>query len=201
LKFLPGKTVVVLATDGGPNCNADASCDASECMANIEGLCSPETNCCAPGGLSGPEDCVDSDETVAAIESLADAGIKVYVIGMPGSQLYGNVLDRMAIAGGAAKFSSPYYERVDDLANISAVLSSIATLVVSCDFFVPDEPPAPNKTNVYLDGTVLPRDPENGWTWKDATTVELHGKACARLKTGEVAEVQIVSGCPTVEPL
>ena len=76
LVALPGRTVVLLATDGGPNCNADASCDASGCMTNIEGDCPPEAgNCCAPSGPAGPAMCVDGDETVSAIAALATADI------------------------------------------------------------------------------------------------------------------------------
>src|SRR5262245_21462230 len=57
---LPGRTFVLLLTDGGPNCNPDASCDIDECMLNIEGVCEPTENCCAathPQG--GPEHCLD----------------------------------------------------------------------------------------------------------------------------------------------
>ena len=59
-------------------------------------------------------------------------------------------------------------------------------------------PPMPGDTNVYLDSSVLPYGAADGWTWKDPTTVELHGAACDELKTGQVKQVQIVSGCPTV---
>src|ERR1700690_1818793 len=37
LKALPGKTAVILATDGAPNCNPNASCDASLCELNLDG--------------------------------------------------------------------------------------------------------------------------------------------------------------------
>ena len=46
LSALPGKVIVVLATDGGPNCNPDAMCDIGECQENIEG-CVPGETCCA----------------------------------------------------------------------------------------------------------------------------------------------------------
>ncbi|MEZ4314987.1 MAG: vWA domain-containing protein, partial [Polyangiaceae bacterium] len=49
---LSGRTVVLLVTDGGPNCNFDAVCDGDGCLANIEGCsgascCNPGGNCCA----------------------------------------------------------------------------------------------------------------------------------------------------------
>jgi hypothetical protein len=200
LKKLPGRTIVVLATDGGPNCNASAVCDKDQCMANIEGMCVPAVNCCAPGGPAGPEMCIDRPATVSAISAFASAGIQVYVVGIPGSETYSDVLGAMALAGGAPGFAPPYYFKVDDAATLSATLGSIASLVVSCDFDVKDPPKTPDMTNVYLDNTVLPADPVNGWAWKTPTVVELRGDACQRLKSGKVRRVQIVSGCPTEMP-
>ncbi|KYF86301.1 hypothetical protein BE17_20210 [Sorangium cellulosum] len=193
---LPGKTIVVLATDGGPNCNSAATCDAAECIANIEQQC-PEENCCAPFGLSGPGGCLDRDDTVAAIAQLAASGVEVYVVGIPGSEFYGDVLDQMALAGGAAQFVSPFYFKVDNLDTLGNVLSKIASIVVSCEFDLVDPPPEDGQTNVYLDQALVPYDPENGWRWKSSAVIELLGEACQKLKSGRVGQVQIVSGCPT----
>ncbi|WP_437588059.1 vWA domain-containing protein [Sorangium sp. So ce1000] len=193
---LPGKTIVVLATDGGPNCNSSATCNADGCIANIEHQC-PEENCCAPSGLSGPAGCLDRDDTVSAIERLAASGIDVYVVGIPGSEFYGDVLDQMAIAGGAAQFVSPFYFKVDNLDTLGNVLSKIASIVISCEFDLVDPPPEQGQTNVYLDDELVAYDPENGWRWKSPAVVELLGEACAKLKSGRVGQVQIVSGCPT----
>ncbi|AUX36530.1 MULTISPECIES: vWA domain-containing protein [Sorangium] len=193
---LPGKTIVVLATDGGPNCNSAATCGAEECIANIEQQC-PQENCCTPSGLSGPGGCLDRDDTVAAIERLAASGIEVYVVGIPGSEFYGDVLDQMALAGGTAQFVSPFYFKVDDLDTLGNVLSKIASIVVSCEFDLVDPPPEDGQTNVYLDEELVPYDPEDGWRWKSPAVVELLGDACQKLKSGRVGQVQIVSGCPT----
>ncbi|WP_437687524.1 vWA domain-containing protein [Sorangium sp. So ce176] len=195
---LPGKTIVVLATDGGPNCNSSATCSAEECIANIEQQC-PEENCCAPSGPSGPGGCLDRDDTVAAIARLAASGIDVYVVGIPGSEFYGDVLDQMALAGGTAQFVSPFYFKVDNLDTLGNVLSRIASIVVSCEFALADPPPEDGQTNVYLDEQLVPYDPENGWRWKSPAVVELLGEACQKLKSGRVGQVQIVSGCPTEE--
>ncbi|WP_437568771.1 vWA domain-containing protein [Sorangium sp. So ce542] len=193
---LPGKTIVVLATDGGPNCNSAATCGAEECIANIEQQC-PQENCCTPSGLSGPGGCLDRGDTVAAIERLAASGIEVYVVGIPGSEFYGDVLDQMALAGGTAQFVSPFYFKVDDLDTLGNVLSKIASIVVSCEFDLVDPPPEDGQTNVYLDEELVPYDPEDGWRWKSPAVVELLGDACQKLKSGRVGQVQIVSGCPT----
>jgi hypothetical protein len=201
LTALKGRTVVLLATDGGPNCNGSASCAADQCIANLEGQCVPlGTNCCAVGGASGPEGCLDHDAAVNAVETLATAGVLVYVIGIPGSDLYAAVLDDMAVAGGAPQPGPTSYYRVDDLVGLEQVFQSIASKYISCDFDLADPPPDQDHTNVYFDKNVVPEDPVDGWVWKSPSEIELVGAACAKLKAGAVKQVQIVSGCPTQHP-
>lgn len=195
LTGLTGRTIVVLATDGGPNCNEAASCLPEECIPHVEGQC--DATCCEPAGLAGPTGCVDRAATVAAVAAVAAAGIDVYVIGIPGSELYGDVLDDMAIAGGAPQFVSPFYYKVDSLDALGGVLGEIAGVVVSCEFDLQDPPPEQDRTNVYLDAALIPYSETDGWRWKSDAVVELVGEPCQRLKAGQVRQVQIVSGCPT----
>jgi hypothetical protein len=204
LLALGGKTVVVLATDGGPNCNPKAACTASECMVNIEQCpqagtcCDPGQNCCAPGAVGGPGDCIDHQAVVQAVADLAGAGVNVYVVGIPGSGAYSNVLADMAFAGKTAQLVAPFYYDVKNLGTLGAVLSTIAGGLLSCDFPLADPPMDPSQTNVYLDQKLLLADPVNGWSWSSPGVVTLHGSACAALKSGAVGQVQIVSGCPTM---
>jgi hypothetical protein len=201
LEALEGQTYVVLATDGGPNCNEAAACEADACMLNIEGECmEPGVNCCAPGEVGGPSFCVDRGATVAAIEALRAAGIFVRVVGIPGSETYAGVLDAMAIAGGSTKTQAPFYDQVTELGELGAVLSEIAKTAVTCEFLVVDPPSGEGMTNVYLDEQVLLYDDPDGWIWKPPSTVRLLGEACDRLRSGQVKQVQIVSGCPTEVP-
>jgi hypothetical protein len=151
-------------------------------------------------GLDGPAQCLDRGPTVDAVAALWAAGIATYVIGIAGSETYADVLDAMAEAGGAPRPSAPAYYKVDDLGDLGAVLGSIASKVVSCDFDLEDPPPAEGQTNVYLDQTVVPYDALDGWVWVSPTVVELRGAACDELKNGGVKQVQIVSGCPTEQP-
>jgi hypothetical protein len=195
---VPGRTVVILATDGGPNCDAAISCAADQCIANVEGTCSPAgENCCAMGGTEGPLDCIDETASVAAIGALFSAGIPVFVIGVPGSELYASVLDAMAVAGGVPQPGDPAYFDVTDLYGLSQLFETIASSYVSCDFTLADPPSSEGDTNVYFDGTVVPEGPVNGWIWVSPSEIELVGDACNELKGGMVMEVQIVSGCPT----
>lgn len=211
LTALAGKTYVVLATDGGPNCDLALGCDASLCMANIEGApgCTNTTyNCCgAKDPYYGPANCLDADPTKAAVEALADAGIPTYVLGLPapagqpGSATYAWLLDELATVGGTARATEPKYYAIDQMSELGQVLDAIgATVVVTCDFTLASPPPDPDLVNVYFDTTVVPRDPTDGWDWTSTTSFSLRGAACDELKSGSVQQVQFVIGCPTKKP-
>lgn len=214
LLALSGRTFVILATDGGPNCNSSATCGASQCIANIEGNCAePDgTNCCAGNCCDptdptfGPDQCLDVDTTTAGISGLRAAGIPTYVIGLPspGSSSYAPVLDAMAVAGGTARSQEPLYYAVNAVSELDTVLSSIqARVILSCDITLAQEPPDKGKVNIYLDQQEIAQDPQNGWVWASPTTdtqIELVGSACDDLMSGQVRQVQLVSGCPTKVP-
>jgi hypothetical protein len=201
LEALGDKTFAVIVTDGAPNCNADATCDASSCMLNVEGQCPIAGNCCDPAltGAGAQVNCVDSAASVAAVEAYRAAGIDTYVIGMPGSELYGSVLDQLAVAGNTARPDSPRYYAVSAISALETALRQIGVdVVASCDLSLVDKPPDPNLVNVYFDSTVIPFDLTDGWSWTSDTGVQVHGAACSQLLAGDVLEVKILSGCPTV---
>jgi len=54
-------------------------------------------NCCDPKqvGELGTGQCVDADATEQAVAAYESAGIDTYVVGMPGSEAYGDVLGRL----------------------------------------------------------------------------------------------------------
>ncbi|CAN5269134.1 hypothetical protein BH09MYX1_BH09MYX1_64110 [soil metagenome] len=202
---LTGKTFVILATDGAPNCNPGAVCGADECQSNIEALqgCPKggQPNCCATGGRDGPEFCLDSAATYAAIDALAAAGVDTYVIGVPGSGPYSEILDQMAIHGGTGRGTSPEYYRVDstDAKAFGDARTAIAAKITATCTFPLESVPEPEKLNVFFDGVVLPKDEVNGWKL-DGTKVEVVGAACEKLKRGEILSVRVVAGCPTIVP-
>ena len=198
LTGLSGKTFVILATDGGPNCDSAITCDASACTSNIEGACPFDAgvNCCT----GDPEDCLDTQATVTAVNTLAQAGVPTYVVGVPGSGPYTGVLDQMALAGGTARSTAPYYYAVStsDQAAFASTLSTVAAQVTAtCTLVLSSPPPDPTRVNVYLDGTAVPADPVNGWTLS-GSTVTLEGTTCAEVLSGAALSLRIVAGCPTV---
>lgn len=205
LKQVQGKTFVILATDGGPNCNAAAACGSEQCMPNIEGkdgcLVSGASCCAPPSGFR--ESCLDSAPTLSAVAALKNAGIPVYVIGLPGTTTYASLLDQLAVSGGTALPTSPKYYKISSTTDNTALLKALkqiaAKIVATCEFKLKEAPAQANLVNVYLDEVVLPKDPRNGWTI-DGATVTLLGDACTKVLSGDVLDVRIIAGCPTVEP-
>ena len=205
LKALPGRTYVVLATDGGPNCNGVGGCSVDQCIPNIENAsstCRAHTapNCCDVS-LYGPKSCLDSDATVAAVKALSDANVPVYVIGVFGSGPYAEVLDRAAQAGGTARAQKPFYYSVDstDAAPLASALAEISAKIAGTCVLGLHGNVDPSLVNVFLDGHVVPKDPVDGWTI-DGNTVTLVGATCDAVMTGKALEIRIVAGCPTVIP-
>lgn len=195
-----GPEVVLLVTDGGPNCNAAISCDVDACIPNIDGLCpKADGNCCAPPVGTGAN-CLDKGNTLEAIHEITSHGAFVYVIGLNVGDAYESTLAQMAITGGAAQPGPPFYFRVKDLKGLASTFASIAANLISCEIDLVDPPTDMGLTNVYLDGTALPQDPVDGWVWNGPDEIDLVGAACQKLKTGKVTDVQVVTGCPTEVP-
>jgi hypothetical protein len=205
LKAIKGKTYVVLATDGGPNCDANASCNASMCTLNIESAsgCTPTgTNCCSPQAMAGSPQlaCLDAQPTIDAVTAIANAGIPVYVVGVPGSEPYAQLLDALATAGGTARSSEPLYYAVstaDEQALFSAISKIAAKVTGSCTLMLDKAPPDASLVNVFLNGSAIPQSGANGWTLS-GTTVTILGASCQAILDGDVLDVRVVAGCPTL---
>lgn len=201
LTALPGKTFVVLATDGGPNCNATTACTTDNCIFNIESVeaCTPTGPNCCDSPDNRKAGCLDVKASQDAVKLLGDNGIATYVIGVPGSGPYGAFLESLATLGGTARPSSPKYYRVDtaDAAAFSKTLSQVvAKIVATCVITLSKPPSDPDKLNVYLDEQLVPQEPDNGWTLEDAT-VTLKGATCEKVLAGEALDVRVVAGCRT----
>jgi hypothetical protein len=198
-----GKTFAILATDGGPNCDASAACTAATCTLNIEGDvgCTPTgPTCCGELGPGSPDDCLDAQPTIDAVTAFAAAGIPVYVLGVPGSEPYATLLDQLATAGGTARGSEPQYYAVStyDEQALAAAMSMIAAKVTgSCTLMLDAVPPVLDEVNVFLDGNAIAQAGPNGWTLS-GQTVTILGTSCEAILDGDVVDVRVVAGCPTV---
>ncbi|MGA7119081.1 MAG: vWA domain-containing protein [Polyangiaceae bacterium] len=203
LAALPSLTFVILATDGGPNCDAAIQpCTVDQCTTNIDGT---NTLQCPPGGpanccTGNPEGCLDGDATAQAVSDLRTAGVQTYVMGIPGSAPYAAVLDQLATAGGTARPSEPLYYQVDspDTNALSDAFEQIADAVMkSCTLLLEKNPGDPNMVNVAVNGTVIPSDGPDGWTLH-GQTVTLSGASCGAFEGAASLPVRISQGCPTV---
>lgn len=207
----PGASHLVLVTDGAPNCNLELSdCPTEQCIPDIERasldddrhlICGRDLSCCDPsvaGDLAGAH-CIDEAATLAAVEALLEASIPTYVIGMPGSAQYRDLLQRMASAGATARAGETAYYAVSDEPELLQALFEIGTFIpIGCDLVLQEAPEDRELVNVYFDRDPILRDPVDGWEWTGAELLRLHGQACQTLESGGVAEVEVVYGCQTL---
>jgi hypothetical protein len=208
LLALRPRPAVVLITDGAPNCNPSARCDADACIPNLEaqsyngGVCGEDLDCCDPA-LLGPGaegNCIDDSQSEQVAEELEELGVRTYVVGMPGSETYAGVLDRLAAAGGTARdgAETSYYS-VRDAADLVGSLASIGSEVsLDCSINLASSPPDPDLMNVYFDNDPVDFDADNGWSYAGEALIELNGDACDVLLSGGVNQLQVVAGCPTI---
>jgi hypothetical protein len=206
---LRGERYVLLATDGGPNCNAELTCEAATCTLNIEKKCPANMNCCdAALDPEGPTKCLDEDASIDAVAALTAAGIKTFVVGIPGTEDYAATLDLLAAESGVTNPDAPpdYFAVSADGGDggLSAVLGAIATEIISsCRLPLEENPPDLSQIFVVVDGQLVERDDADGWQLDRDTsppTVELTGAACEEVEAGEVEYINISYGCPDFEP-
>jgi hypothetical protein len=211
---LTGDKYVLLATDGGPDCNSALTCTAASCTTNLDGQCPiAGKNCCDPttlGDSTATSKCLDDGVTLAAgatkgeIDALNKAGVKTFVVGIPGSEAYKPSLDAFAVAGGEQNPSAPpnYYavSASGGVAGLSAVLEAITTgVITTCRLELTNAPVNIDETKLHvtLDGKVVAPG-SDGWTFDSSTSppaVVLNGATCTTVKAQGVQNVQVVYGC------
>jgi hypothetical protein len=204
-KGLAGDKIVLLATDGGPNCKQGATCAAATCTVNMDGDCPAAAgNCCDTTACSAcGTACLDESGAVQSIKDLAAAGIKTAVVGIPGTEVYSSTLTSFAVAGGV----SATYFRVDASSGVQGLTDTLTKvtqdLVTSCNLQLTQDPPDPTKLTVSIDTTPVPRldMSGNGWQIDQSTspaTLQFMGTACDLLKTKGANSVKIIFGCPVL---
>lgn len=210
-KSLKGAKYVLLATDGGPNCSSDPDimCDADACTTNIDGLdCGG--NCCDPKkDPDGPSKCLDDAASIQAVANLADAGIKTFVIGIPGTEAYADTLDALAGQSGVENPDAPpsYFavSAQDGVEGLTSVLTKVTTgLITSCKLQLEEEPPNIKDVFVVVDGELIKQDDPDGWAESDPSTspptIVLQGATCEKLETEGAGYINVSYGCPNYDP-
>ncbi len=164
---------MVLATDGGPNCNA--ALDASACR------CATASMLCH--GKDGSM-CLDDARTVERIKGFSAQGLPTYVIGIQdeGDTDFSDVLNAMADAGGRPKAGDNHYYAGRSQAEIETALAAIRDQVGACTYLTTSVPDASGSIVLLMNGVVVPYDPtgKEGWMWGNKSNGEivLTGATC-----------------------
>ncbi len=174
---------VVLATDGGPNCNPDPAVPLPECVCTGGPM-----DCLDP--TFGPYNCIDERNTIEVISRLfGDLSVPIYVIGIddPSRPDLADVLDRMAVAGGRPR-EEPGARRfysVGRRAELEEALTTITETIARCVFELAPVPPLDATLELSVDGLIVAQDGtrSEGWdfTAPDRSEITLFGGACARI--------------------
>ena len=171
---LPVPKFVLLVTDGQPTC---------------------------PTGNGQQVTQTDIDASNAAIEALAEKGVRTYVIGYdtatPGNEMLKTVLDGFAQRGGTGDTE---HHPVEDEASLLAVLESITAKIASCTFQLEMAPPRPDYVRVEVDGKQINLGDPDGWQLVGDRTVELQGGACMSLMTVAAHAINVEVECDVVPP-
>ncbi|MGC4093645.1 MAG: vWA domain-containing protein [Polyangiaceae bacterium] len=202
-----GDKYVLLATDGGPNCNSANTCDndATKCTLYIDSPAKASKTSCNGYGLT----CLDADNVLTQIKALADKGIQTFVVGVPGTEAYAQYLDQFAEAGGrvnpTAGATTKYYkvEASGGVKGLVDVFSTITTqLVRSCDIKLDSTPPDRSKVNVAIDCKVVPQT-DDSWALDDTNPDQpmllLKGQTCMNIQATGAKRVDVVYGCATLK--
>ena len=178
-----------------------------QCQPNIEGVAElrrPAVRTAASRRTAAYESCLDSAATRERSER-PEGGRHPRLRHRSARKrqpAYASLLDQLASAGGTALPTSPKYYNVD-LSNSAVLLAALkkiaAQIVATCEFKLTMAPAQADRVNVYFDEVVVPARSANGWKI-EGQTVTLLGDSCKKVLAGDVLDVRIITGCPTVEP-
>lgn len=184
---------IVLATDGGPNCNDGPEIDPDTCICTNR----DPMDCRMPD--IGIYSCLDDSRTIRTISEAAGAGTPVFVIGIEptGRPDLVDVLDRMAVAGGRPRMvpGERSFYSVRSEAELAAALDAITGSISRCGFVSPSVPADESTFSIEIDGVPVAR---TAWEWVDRARgeLELGAEACARASRPGARIVAIVDDCP-----
>jgi hypothetical protein len=187
----PNPKFLLLATDGLPNCGANAGVGGTG-----GGM--------LPGGMM-PD---DSPAAEAAVSAAKMAGFPTFVVGISTSSdaMANATLNTLAVNGGYPQTgAATQYYSVSDTASLQAALNKIIGMTLSCTIPLGDKPD--NLSNVAVSAQdaqgkriEVPQDPTNGWSFDSTmTTIVLNGSACSDLQSVSLTEYQFIFACADVK--
>ncbi len=192
---------IVLATDGGPNCNL--ALDAATCPCTSVDRDSGQATC--PGDMANdpmPANCLDDGRTLGEMRAVAGAGIPIFVIGIddPTRPDLTAVLNLMADAGGRPNLAGPErYYRIRVPEDLDTAFQAIERTIAQCTFVTTRAPASFDSIHLDLGTQELPRDTSrtNGWDVTDraAGEITLFGTACDRVARDPAPALTVRYGC------
>ena len=191
---------IVLATDGGPNCNL--TLDPNTCICTSRDT-NNLPNCSNPDPTQDlPFNCLDDVNTIAAMTSIVATGIPIFVIGIddPNRPDLTAVLNHMAQVGGRPNMSgSTSYYSVRQQTDLTSAFQSIERTIAQCTFVTERRPASFDTIHLLLTGQELSRDPShmNGWDVTDSANDEitLFGATCDRVAHDPAPMLTVRLGC------
>lgn len=172
--------VVVLATDGAPNCRQ--TYDPGSCV-------------CTSASCQSSEQCLDRNGAISSVDALTADGVSTFVVGIPGTDAFSDTLNAMAHAGGTElpPGNPTRYYRTTNAQDLRDALDAITTRVSTCRFEL-DAPVDENQPmEVRVDGNGVSHDPTHsgGWDVSNGNVIELYGAACQALADGSGHAVSV----------
>jgi len=207
---LSGAKYVLLATDGGPNCDTSLTCDADTCTANLDGDCPASVdNCCSAEKYHYV--CLDDGGVRDQIERLAGESIPTFVVGIPGTEAYASYLDGFADAGGVGSSGTDHtYYEVSASGGVDALIDTFTSITTSlvrdCTVNLPERNASDlfdsSLVNVAINCDVVTKDdPDGGWEFddpEDPTSITVTGARCDLIEQQGAQRIDIFLGCPTI---
>jgi hypothetical protein len=175
---------VLLATDGGPNCNGGLDPFTCTCSSGVDLDCQ---DAAFTDPATAAFSCLDDDNAVAAVGQLAADGVDTYVIGIPGVENFSNVLRAMSVAGRTLQPGGTGFYLASDNERLESAINDINRRARGCTVDVDDIDLRQSASiDARIDDEPLARDAahEEGFDVVDADTLELFGTACDDLAGG-----------------
>lgn len=159
---------IVLATDGGPNCNLADPELPCRCSGN------PET---CENSAFGTANCLDDNHTIEVLEEIVGSGVPVYVIGFGDPQRpdLTAIMNAMAVAGGRPQAGRTQFFDVQRAADLETAFAEITGEVSRCNLGIPGDLNIA-RLSLSINGAPLQRDRD--WRLDGARSVRLLGQAC-----------------------
>ncbi len=207
----PGRQrLVMILTDGEPNCSTSPE-NQQRCQScNSSGKCSgpnacnptigSTTSCDTTGALLGAA-CLDDTGLLSSVTALRNLGVNSVIIWFGSSTsmpLASALLDQAAQAGGLPRTSggTKYYQAAN-ASELMQLLVTVTKTIQTCTFSLDPAPADPTYLEVAL------ADSSNGnseqvlvqgkdWQMQDASTVQIIGDACNALQNAPSDTLHVV---------